>query len=265
MTLDECEEYLPHGWTERIRRDPLLWEIFEDHEYELEMEAVPPFLIQALRGGNLDHLRPILALYGPPGLALLENLKAIDAASQDTASITTPDGQTAYAGYFFARFPGIGSGAKGFLDGLFAKTKAERLAREYVAAIRRVYAEIFQEPAPIDASPGIEFLSGEEGYRFQEQMHKDFVANRFHPTTDIYMSLGHLDEELEYQGNCQELADALSEALYHINNDYLLSCFLRWPLLKSPPVENPLQPYFELWKMGLEVEFPERDRVVLIA
>lgn len=101
MTIEECQKYLPKGWTELIQQDPLLKEIFDEHEYDLEMEAVPPFLIQELRGGNLDHLRPILALYGQPGLELLENLKAIDQTAQDTATITTPDGKTAYAGYFF--------------------------------------------------------------------------------------------------------------------------------------------------------------------
>ena len=53
MTIDECREYLPEGWIEPIQQDPLLKEIFDEHEYDLEMEAVPPFLIQDLRGGNL--------------------------------------------------------------------------------------------------------------------------------------------------------------------------------------------------------------------
>ena len=39
-------------------------EIFEEHDYDLEEEAVPPFLFQELRGGNIEHLRPIFALYG---------------------------------------------------------------------------------------------------------------------------------------------------------------------------------------------------------
>ena len=59
MTLEECREYLPDGWTEIIQQDPVLKEVFEEHEYDLEMEAVPPFLIQDLRGGNLERLRPI--------------------------------------------------------------------------------------------------------------------------------------------------------------------------------------------------------------
>ena len=104
MTIDECREYLPEGWIEPIQQDPLLKEIFDEHEYDLEMEAVPPFLIQDLRGGNLERLRPILALYGQPGLEMLQGLLEIDEASKDTATSTTPTGQTAFAAYFFARF-----------------------------------------------------------------------------------------------------------------------------------------------------------------
>ena len=93
MTIDECREYLPEGWIEPIQQDPLLKEIFDEHEYDLEMEAVPPFLIQDLRGGNLERLRPILALYGQPGLDMLQGLLEIDEASRDTATSTTSTGR----------------------------------------------------------------------------------------------------------------------------------------------------------------------------
>ena len=56
MTIEECREYLPEGWIAPIQNDPVLWEIFEEHEYDLEQEAVPPFLIQELRGGNKEFL-----------------------------------------------------------------------------------------------------------------------------------------------------------------------------------------------------------------
>ena len=77
MTIDECREYLPENWLPILEADPMLWEIFSEHEYGLEQEAVPPFLIQELRGGNLEHLRPLLSLYGEPGLELLEGLGLI--------------------------------------------------------------------------------------------------------------------------------------------------------------------------------------------
>ena len=77
MTRDECREYLPENWLPILEADPMLWEIFSEHEYGLEQEAVPPFLIQELRGGNLEHLRPLLSLYGKPGLELLEGLLGI--------------------------------------------------------------------------------------------------------------------------------------------------------------------------------------------
>ncbi len=76
---------------------------FSEHEYDLEQEAVPPFLIQDLRGGNLEHLRPILSLYGQPGLKMLEGLIKIDESSKDTAQVELPNGQIGYAGYFFAK------------------------------------------------------------------------------------------------------------------------------------------------------------------
>ena len=249
MTLDECREYLPDGWIEPIQQDPLLKEIFEEHEYDLEMEAVPPFLIQELRGGNMDHLRPILALYGPPGLELLENLKAIDQTAQDTATITTSDGKTAYAGYFFTKYKG-GPGV-------------EELVQKHIQAMRKVYAEVFQEEPPVDEAVKIRMLSGKEGYDFRMKMHQEFCAGKFHPGDDIYEAMGDWIADMYCHENCAEL-DILGEALYHINNDYMLSHFLRWPLLKHEPMENPFQAYFELWKMGLSIYFPARDRVVLV-
>ena len=249
MTLDECREHLPQGWTELIQQDPLLMEIFDAHEYDLEMEAVPPFLIQELRGGSIDHLRPILARYGQPGLEMLENLIAIDEVSRDTAAITTPDGKTAYAGYFFAKYKGVPG--------------VEELVQEHIQAVRRVYIEIFQENPPVDETVEIQILSGKEGYDFRMKMHQELCEHKFHPSDDIYEAMGDWIANMYCRENCWEL-DVLSEALYHINNDYMLSHFLRWPLLKHEPMENPFQAYFELWKMGLSIYFPARDRVVLV-
>lgn len=36
MTIDECKKYLPNRWAEIIQQDPLLMEIFEEHDYDLE-------------------------------------------------------------------------------------------------------------------------------------------------------------------------------------------------------------------------------------
>ena len=103
MTIDECKKYLPNRWAEIIQQDPLLMEIFEEHDYDLEEEAVPPFLFQELRGGNIEHLRPIFALYGQTGLNMLQELLEIDEISKDTAKVELPDEQTSYAGYFFKK------------------------------------------------------------------------------------------------------------------------------------------------------------------
>lgn len=106
MTIEQCSEYLPGGWTEVIEQDEVLLDIFGEHEYDLEQEAVPPFLFQDLRGGNLERLRPVFALYGKPGLDMFQGLLEIDDASRDTAEIQLPNGQTAYAAYFYVRFSG---------------------------------------------------------------------------------------------------------------------------------------------------------------
>ena len=208
MTIEECREYLPEGWIAPIQNDPVLWEIFEEHEYDLEQEAVPPFLIQELRGGNIDRLRPILSLYGQPGLEMLRGLLEIDKASRDTAVNTAPDGQTAYAAYFFARF----SEAR--------RQEAIDAVRAYIRAINRLYREELDEEAP-------------------------------------------LDEDLTYRRDCEDIS-LLSEALYHISCDFYLSYFLRWPMFDTER-ENPFRGYFALWKLGLHVHFPARDRAVLVS
>ena len=104
MTIDECKKYLPNRWAEIIQQDPLLMEIFEEHDYDLEEEAVPPFLFQELRGGNIEHLRPIFALYGQTGLNMLQELLEIDEISKDTAKVELPDEQTSYAGYLLSDY-----------------------------------------------------------------------------------------------------------------------------------------------------------------
>lgn len=42
MTIEECRKYLPASWVEIIEKDPVLLEIFHEHEYDLDCEAVPP-------------------------------------------------------------------------------------------------------------------------------------------------------------------------------------------------------------------------------
>ena len=255
MTIEECREYLPESWIEPIQKDSELWEIFSEHEYDLEQEAVPPFLIQALRGGYLEHLRPILSLYGQPGLDMLKGLLEIDEASKDTAQVELSDGQIGYAGYFFA---------KSDLKEDAVKAAVVDATNRYVQAICQVYTQIFEEPAPIDANPKITILSGKEGSDFQERSHQAWAHGQYCPGDDIYEDLEDWFSNIEFQKGCEDLC-LMDEALYHISNDYFLSYYLQWPLIVPQPIENPFRPYFELWKMGLNVEFPEKDQVVLIA
>lgn len=68
--------------------------------------------------------------------------------------------------------------------------------------------------------------------------------------------------DLEYREGCEDIG-LMSEALYHISCDYDLSYYLQWPMYNTKQ-ENPFQGYFDLWKMGLNIHFPARDRVVLV-
>ena len=163
MTRDECREYLPENWLPILEADPMLWEIFSEHEYGLEQEAVPPFLIQELRGGNLEHLRPLLSLYGEPGLELLEGLLEIDKAAEDTAELLLPDGGVEYAGYFFARFTKAD------------QEKAVKTAKRYLRAICQVYEEVFREPSPVEPRGGVLLLTGQEARSMDEKIHQAFV------------------------------------------------------------------------------------------
>ena len=70
-------------------------------------------------------------------------------------------------------------------------------------------------------------------------------------------------QDLRYRRGCEDIS-LLSEALYHISCDYNLSYCLRWPMFDTER-ENPFRGYFELWKLGLRVRFPARDRAVLVS
>ncbi len=249
MTIEECREYLPNNWTEIIQQDPLLMEIFEEHEYDLEGEAVPPFLFQDLRGGNIEHLRPIFALYGQSGLDMLQGILEIDEISKDTAEIQLPDGQTGYAGYFFARFLEKN------------RQNAENAVRTYIKNINRIFIEEFEEDAPLDENAKIEFLFGQEGEDFKAELHQKWSAEE-NTVTDVEEYLRDWCCDIPYREKYKDI-EWMSEALYHINCDYLLSYYLQWPMLDTKQ-ENPFCPYFDLWKMGLTIYFLERERVVLI-
>ena len=250
MTLDECREYLPDGWTELIQQDPVLMEIFDEHEYDLEDEAVPPFLIQDLRGGEINRLRPILALYGQPGLDMLQGLLEIDEASRDTAEHQLPSGETAYAAYFFARFSDEN------------RQSAIDAARDYIRAINRIYVEEFEEKPPLDEDARVEFLSGQEGRDFEEKARQFWIHGEGLREVDLD-DLTEWYQELEYRKGCEDM-ELMHEALYHISCDYNLSSYLQWSMFDTEQ-ENPFPGYFRLWKLGLHIHFPERDRVVLVS
>ena len=249
MTIEECRAYLPDGWTEIIQKDSLLMEIFREHEYELENEAVPPFLFQELRGGNMECLRPIFALYGQAGLEMLQGILEIEESSKETAEVRLPDGQTAYAGYFFVRFSEEDRKA------------AENAVRTYIQDINRIFTEEFEEDAPLDADAEIEFLSGQAGRDFRAEAHRRWCEGEG-TDADVENDLRDWCFDLPYRKGCEDI-ELLSEALYHISCDYLLSYYLQWPMFDTEQ-KNPFHAYFQLWKMGLTVYFPERSRAVLV-
>lgn len=253
MTKDECRAYLPDSWLPVLEADPVLWDIFSEHEYHLEEEAVPPFLIQELRGGHLEHLRPLLALYGEPGLELLQGLLEIDEAARDTAQLRLPNGQTAYAGYFFARF------------GREDQEKAVKTAKSYLRAVCRVYEEVFHEPSPVGPRAGVLLLTGQEARDMREKVHQAYVHGKpYLPDLQIHDEMGDWFADLPCRENCGELAGLFHEALYHISNDYFLSYCLQWPLTEHPDMENPFRPHFQLWKMGLTPQFFHHDQMALV-
>lgn len=249
--VNEYREHLPESWLPLIDCDPLLADIFSEHDYDLEQEAVPPFLIQELRGGNIEHLRPILALYGQPGLEMLQGLLEIDEAAKDTAETCLPNGQTAYAGYFFTN-PKVDP------------RKAIQTAKRYLRAVCQVYEEVFHEPSPVGPRAGVLLLTGQEARNMEKKIHQAYVhGSPYLPDLQIHDEIGDWFSNLTYQGDCGELSWLLREALYHINNDYFLSYFLLWPMTKHPEIENPFRPHFELWKMGLTPQFFDHDQMAL--
>lgn len=245
----DWRDEVPEAWVPLIEADEWLRESFD--EFADRYEPVPEFLIQDLRGGELERLRPICALYGEPGLQLLAGLLEIEEASRETAQIETPNG-VAYAGYFFAPYQ----------DSPESQQAAAAAAYAYIKQVNRIYKEEFGEPAPLDEDARIEISLGEAGRALAEEMHRAWVHNEDIPDVDIGRGLREWFMELPMREDCAELGMMLSEALYHIDNDYLLADYLQWPLTGRQD-ENPFLPHYLLWKMGLRIFFPSRERVVL--
>ena len=122
--------------------------------------------------------------------------------------------------------------------------------------------EEFDEDPPLDEDAEIEFLSGQEGRDFEEQVRQVWITGEGIQTVDLDDLTEWYQEDLQYRKGCEDIG-LLSEALYHISCDYDLSYYLQWPMLDTQR-ENPFRGYFDLWKLGLHIHFPARDRVVLV-
>ena len=62
---------------------------------------------------------------------------------------------------------------------------------------------------------------------------------------------------------CQH-AEWLREAFYYLACDYYLAHYVTWPWYReSSEIEDPCQPYFELWRHGAKLCCESREKVVL--
>lgn len=134
----------------------------------------------------MERLRPIFALYGQPGLNLLRQLQEIDARCADTAQITTADGQTAYAGYFFTR-PEVDFQA------------AREAAKDYIRAVNRIFEEELEESQRLDEDAAIEFPTGGEAAVIEEELRQAWIHGADIPELDVREGLGDWFMELEYE------------------------------------------------------------------
>lgn len=156
--------------------------------------------------------------------------------SKDTAKVELPDEQTSYAGYFFTRFSEDN------------RQNAENAVQAYIRNINRIFVEEFKEAAPLDENAKIEILFGQAAQTFREEAYQQQINGE---STEIEIDLIDWCSDMLYKEGYEDI-ELMTEALYHINCDYLLSDYLQWPMYDTKR-ENPFRPYFELWKMGLKI------------
>ena len=134
------------------------------------------------------------------------------------------------------------------------------MSDSYIKNINRIFVEEFKEDAPLDENATIEILSGQAAQDFRAEVHELWVSGE-RTDIDVETDLRDWCYDMPYKKSYKDI-ELMSEALYHISCDYLLSDYLQWSMYDTK-WENPFRPYFELWKMGLKAYFPERGRVVL--
>ena len=242
--MSSYHEYLPKTWTEVIDENDILKEVFSNSSNQYS--PVPDFLFQDLRGGNLKYMKPLFKLYGTLGLGLLERLEEIDRVTADNYKREV-DGKIYEAGYF---------NNKTSTDENLIKT----VVTEYIEALTQVYKVICECDQPFNKEIKIEFVNQQEYDLINETIRSEEDTNY-----DIYTDISDwFIEQAEYKENCKELITLLDEPMYHINNDYFLSFYLRWELLKDTNIENPLLPYYKLWTLGVTIAFKDKDTVIVL-
>ncbi len=242
--MSSYHEYLPKTWAEVIDKNDILKETFSKYTIN-KYCPVPDWLFQDLRGGNLKYLKPLFELYGTLGLGLLERLEEIDNLTADNYKREI-DGQICEAGYF---------NNKRSTNENLIKT----VITEYLEALTQFYKVVCECDQPFNKEIKIEFINEQEYDLLNETLRSEEDINY-----DIYTDISDwFREQVEYQDNCKELITLLSESMYHINNDYFLSFYLSWELLKDTKIENPLLPYYKLWTLGVTITFKDKDTVVV--
>ena len=220
---------LPETWIEIIEKDEVLKAIWEEHDSEYE--AVPEFLFGSLYG-KLEHLKPILALYGDAGLELYDKLQEVESLFESAR------------------------------EGNENQEAAEQLTREYIQAMNKLYEDEFGGDPILDEDAEIVFVPANERSKVESEIRRNWYdtleCEMNDEIGDWYVS------ELDCKEDCEELKDLIWESLYNLIEDYHMSYYLVWSLADRPAEENPYISYYKLWRMGLRARFVEENKVMIV-
>ena len=108
-----------------------------------------------------------------------------------------------------------------------------------------------KEAAPLDENAKIEILFGQAAQTFREEAYQQQINGE---STEIETDLIDWCSDMLYKEGYEDI-ELMTEALYHINCDYLLSDYLQWPMYDTKR-ENPFRPYFESLGRWVEYLFP---------
>jgi hypothetical protein len=122
-------------------------------------------------------------------------------------------------------------------------------ACDQLARMRRVERTLWKERSSIDDIKGVDLWVGGAPPRRN--------PGRVHPLeSDLYRIV----TELGHSRPASLHGSLLEEPLYKLACDYRLAHWVRWPEMgKAFPVEEPFDPWFQLWRHGAELIFSDED------